>query len=293
MALALREMQIRRFSLSSVVAWMCTVSPALCEKNNDDHAVYVVVTVYRASPSRATTFLLFSSSGSSLDTHSAPSVVGKVSMRWLLCDQTPIKRLIPAPWSAKRSLTIGSFVFTLAVVVSRMALSGFTMHAHSAPLLWASRIPDTTLCVMVTGSPCTVAVSPVPVCVAAMSVGVEAVSGMKYTLRLLTTPQPSAFTLTVALADVDADGQLDGRWLTCNAAGHTWYRLREHGKSKEQAALFADGTISGGMLPKISGALDAAKSGVNAVHIIDGRVPHVLLLEILTDQAFGTMIRSH
>lgn len=57
--------------------------------------------------------------------------------------------------------------------------------------------------------------------------------------------------------------------------------------------LFADGTLSGGMLPKIAGALDAAKSGVNAVHIIDGRVPHVLLLEILTDQAFGTMIRSH
>jgi acetylglutamate kinase len=58
-------------------------------------------------------------------------------------------------------------------------------------------------------------------------------------------------------------------------------------------ALFADGTLSGGMLPKISGALDAARSGVNSVHIIDGRVPHVLLLEILTDQAFGTMIRSH
>ncbi len=57
--------------------------------------------------------------------------------------------------------------------------------------------------------------------------------------------------------------------------------------------LFEDGTISGGMLPKISGALDAAKSGVNSVHIIDGRVPHALLLEILTDQAFGTMIRSH
>ena len=57
--------------------------------------------------------------------------------------------------------------------------------------------------------------------------------------------------------------------------------------------LFADGTLSGGMLPKISGALDAAKSGVKAVHIIDGRVPHVLLLEILTEQAFGTMIRSH
>jgi acetylglutamate kinase len=57
--------------------------------------------------------------------------------------------------------------------------------------------------------------------------------------------------------------------------------------------LFADGTISGGMLPKISGALDAARSGVNTVHIIDGRVPHALLLEILTDQAYGTMIRSH
>ncbi len=57
--------------------------------------------------------------------------------------------------------------------------------------------------------------------------------------------------------------------------------------------LVADGTISGGMLPKIAGALDAAKSGVNAVHIIDGRVPHALLLEILSEQAFGTMIRSH
>jgi acetylglutamate kinase len=57
--------------------------------------------------------------------------------------------------------------------------------------------------------------------------------------------------------------------------------------------LVADGTLSGGMLPKIAGALDAARSGVNSVHIIDGRVPHALLLEILTDQAFGTMIRSH
>src|SRR5690625_7291541 len=45
--------------------------------------------------------------------------------------------------------------------------------------------------------------------------------------------------------------------------------------------LFADGTISGGMLPKISSALDAARYGVNSVHIIDGRVPHSLLLEIL------------
>jgi len=63
--------------------------------------------------------------------------------------------------------------------------------------------------------------------------------------------------------------------------------------AREIDEMFADGTIHGGMLPKISSALDAAKSGVHSVHIIDGRVPHALLLEILTDQAFGTMIRSH
>ncbi len=63
--------------------------------------------------------------------------------------------------------------------------------------------------------------------------------------------------------------------------------------SQQIDALFADGTISGGMLPKISSALNAAKSGVNAVHIIDGRVDHCLLLEIMTAQGVGTMIRSH
>ncbi len=57
-------------------------------------------------------------------------------------------------------------------------------------------------------------------------------------------------------------------------------------------ALIADGTISGGMLPKLAGAIDAAKAGVKAVHIVDGRVPHAMLLEILTDQAYGTMIHS-
>jgi len=56
--------------------------------------------------------------------------------------------------------------------------------------------------------------------------------------------------------------------------------------------LFEDGTISGGMLPKISSALDAARGGVHSVHIIDGRVDHALLLEIMTDQGVGTMIRS-
>ncbi len=57
-------------------------------------------------------------------------------------------------------------------------------------------------------------------------------------------------------------------------------------------SLFADGTISGGMLPKISSALDAARKGVNSVHVVDGRVPHCLLLEILTDRGVGTMITS-
>lgn len=54
--------------------------------------------------------------------------------------------------------------------------------------------------------------------------------------------------------------------------------------------LIVDGTITGGMLPKLTGALEAANSGVNSVHIIDGRVPHSLLLEILTNDGVGTMI---
>jgi acetylglutamate kinase len=57
--------------------------------------------------------------------------------------------------------------------------------------------------------------------------------------------------------------------------------------------LVSDGTLHGGMLPKIASALDAARSGVNAVHIIDGRVENAVLLEILTDQGVGTLIRSH
>jgi acetylglutamate kinase len=57
--------------------------------------------------------------------------------------------------------------------------------------------------------------------------------------------------------------------------------------------MVADGTLSGGMLPKISSALDAARNGVKSVHIIDGRVEHALLLEILTDHGVGTMIKSH
>jgi len=56
--------------------------------------------------------------------------------------------------------------------------------------------------------------------------------------------------------------------------------------------LVAKGVISGGMLPKISSVLDAARAGVKSCHIIDGRVPHALLLEVLTDTGVGTLIRS-
>ncbi len=56
--------------------------------------------------------------------------------------------------------------------------------------------------------------------------------------------------------------------------------------------LVAKGVISGGMLPKIGSALDAARNGVKSVHIVDGRVPNALLLEVLTDQGIGTLIKS-
>jgi acetylglutamate kinase len=61
---------------------------------------------------------------------------------------------------------------------------------------------------------------------------------------------------------------------------------------REIDAMVASGALSGGMLPKMAAALDAARSGVKSVHIIDGRVPHALLLEVLTDQGVGTLIRS-
>jgi acetylglutamate kinase len=56
--------------------------------------------------------------------------------------------------------------------------------------------------------------------------------------------------------------------------------------------LIEDGTISGGMLPKISCALEAVKSGVTSAHIIDGRVPHAVLLETFTDEGMGTLITN-
>ncbi|MEJ2308501.1 MAG: acetylglutamate kinase [Gammaproteobacteria bacterium] len=58
-------------------------------------------------------------------------------------------------------------------------------------------------------------------------------------------------------------------------------------------ALIEDGTIHGGMLPKIDCALDAVKSGVRTAHIIDGRVPHAVLVELFTDEGIGTLIRRN
>lgn len=57
-------------------------------------------------------------------------------------------------------------------------------------------------------------------------------------------------------------------------------------------ALIADGTIYGGMLPKIACALDAVRGGVASAHIIDGRVPHATLLEVFTDEGMGTLITN-
>ncbi|MFT5573138.1 MAG: acetylglutamate kinase [Cryomorphaceae bacterium] len=73
--------------------------------------------------------------------------------------------------------------------------------------------------------------------------------------------------------------------------------LDKHGKlltgldSEQIAVLKNDGTIQGGMLPKVDCALEAVKNGVKTSHIIDGRVNHALLLEVLTDKGVGTLIR--
>ena len=55
-------------------------------------------------------------------------------------------------------------------------------------------------------------------------------------------------------------------------------------------ALIADGTISGGMIPKVRSAVDALNAGVRKVHFVDGRLPHALLLEIFTDGGIGTEV---
>jgi acetylglutamate kinase len=62
-------------------------------------------------------------------------------------------------------------------------------------------------------------------------------------------------------------------------------------KANQVEELIEDGTIHGGMMPKINCALDAVHSGVNSVQIIDGRVEHAVLLEVLTDAGVGTLIK--
>ena len=59
----------------------------------------------------------------------------------------------------------------------------------------------------------------------------------------------------------------------------------------ELDALMADGTIAGGMIPKVESCVQAVRSGVRRAHILDGRIPHVLLLEVFTDEGIGTMVR--
>jgi acetylglutamate kinase len=61
---------------------------------------------------------------------------------------------------------------------------------------------------------------------------------------------------------------------------------------REARALIADGTISGGMIPKIQTAIDAVEGGVHAAVILDGRIPHVLLLELFTEHGAGTLITA-
>lgn len=62
--------------------------------------------------------------------------------------------------------------------------------------------------------------------------------------------------------------------------------------AQQVQALIADGTISGGMLPKVRCALDAVQTGVRAAHIIDGRLEHAVLVELFTDEGIGTLIRA-
>ena len=58
----------------------------------------------------------------------------------------------------------------------------------------------------------------------------------------------------------------------------------------ELDALIADGSLTGGMIPKVASCVHAVRNGVGRAHILDGRIPHVLLLEVFTDEGIGTMV---
>ncbi len=73
-----------------------------------------------------------------------------------------------------------------------------------------------------------------------------------------------------------------------NADGKLWPRL----SAEEARAAIADGSVSGGMVPKLQCCIDASTHGVNSAHVIDGRVSHALLLEIFTDGGVGTLVRA-
>ena len=60
--------------------------------------------------------------------------------------------------------------------------------------------------------------------------------------------------------------------------------------TSELSSMVADGTVSGGMIPKVESCMRAVRGGVRSAHILDGRIPHVLLLELFTDEGVGTMI---
>ena len=69
-------------------------------------------------------------------------------------------------------------------------------------------------------------------------------------------------------------------------------RIGREGELREARMLIANGTISGGMIPKIETAIDAVENGVGAAVILDGRIPHVLLLELFTQHGAGTLITA-
>lgn len=79
----------------------------------------------------------------------------------------------------------------------------------------------------------------------------------------------------------DVEGVLD-------VDGKLWPRL----SADEARAAIADGSVSGGMIPKLECCIDAAAHGVNSAHVIDGRISHALLLEIFTDGGVGTLVRA-
>jgi len=107
--------------------------------------------------------------------------------------------------------------------------------------------------------------------------------GMSYNINADLVAGKMAETLKaeklILLTNTEGLLDKDGKLLT----GLTSQRVDE---------LIEDGTIHGGMLPKIASALDAVRSGVNSSHIIDGRVEHAVMLEIFTDEGVGTLIRG-